>query len=122
MNAMKIILISLICLFTIPAIGQKIQKGKASYYASKFDGRPTASGEKFSNKALTAAHPKLPFGTMVKVTNVKNGKHVILRINDRGPFSKGRIIDVTQKAAKQLGFYKEGIAVVKVEVVKKNKH
>ena len=93
------------------------QTGKASYYASRFDGRLTASGEVFSNDSLTAAHRSLPFGTMVEVSNQANGRSVILRINDRGPFIEGRIIDVTQKAARELGFYEKGLADVRISLV-----
>ena len=92
------------------------QEGKASYYANKFEGRLTASGERFSNHKMTAAHRSLPFGTTVLVTNLSNQKTVIVKINDRGPFIKGRIIDVSQKAAKKLGFYHQGITRVKIKV------
>src|SRR5687768_202871 len=71
------------------------QQGKASYYAAKFDGRLTANGEKFTNKELTAAHPSLAFNSIVKVTNVSNGKSVVVRINDRGPHTKARILDMS---------------------------
>lgn len=94
------------------------QTGKASYYASKFEGRKTASGEIFSNKKLTAAHLSLPFGTRVKVTNRANGKAVVVKINDRGPYIKGRIIDLSQKAARKLHIYNQGVADVTIEVVK----
>ncbi|TAJ13556.1 septal ring lytic transglycosylase RlpA family protein [Marinilabiliaceae bacterium JC017] len=93
------------------------QAGKASYYASKFEGRKTASGEIFSNKKLTAAHLSLPFGTRVKVTNPANGKSVVVKINDRGPYIKGRIIDLSQKAARKLHIYNQGVADVTIEVV-----
>src|SRR5690606_30787888 len=78
------------------------QSGKASYYAAKYNGRRTASGEKFRNSKLTAAHKSLPFGTKVKVTNLRNGKSVKVRINDRGPFVPGRIIDLSKKAARRI--------------------
>jgi len=87
------------------------QCGKASWY--KLGGR-TASGEKANPKGLTAAHRTLPFGTLVKVTNLANGKSVTVRINDRGPFTKGRVIDVTWAAARELGFIRKGITRVKV--------
>ena len=90
------------------------ERGIASYYASKFHGRKTTSGDIFSQKKLTAAHKTLPFGTKVKVTNVKTGKWVILEINDRGPRSKKRIIDVSKRAAKHLGMLN---GVGKVEVI-----
>jgi len=91
--------------------------GKASFYAKKFEGRNTASGEKFSNKNFTAAHRTLPFGTLVKVTNLSNSKTVVVRINDRGPFIKGRIIDLARIAADSLDFIQAGWAMVKVEEV-----
>lgn len=90
------------------------QTGKASYYADKFDGRKTASGEIFRNQKLTAAHKTLPFGTKVKVTNLNNGKTVKVRVNDRGPFVAGRIIDLSKKAAKKIDIDKEGVAKVKI--------
>ena len=95
----------------------QIQEGKASYYADKFEGRPTASGEKYKHSKLTAAHKTLPFGTIVKVTNLKNNESVEVRINDRGPFVEGRVIDLSKSAAEKLGFINDGIATVKIEVV-----
>lgn len=95
------------------------QTGKASYYASKYNGRRTASGEKFRNSKLTAAHKTLPFGTKVKVTNLKNGKTVKVRINDRGPFIPGRIIDLSKKAARRIDMIEEGVGSVKIEYKKK---
>jgi rare lipoprotein A len=92
--------------------------GKASYYASKFQGRKTASGERFDQNAKTAAHRTLPFGTKVKVTNVKNGKSVVVRINDRGPFVKGRIIDLSRSAFTRIGDPRAGVISVSVEVVR----
>jgi rare lipoprotein A len=86
--------------------------GKASYYASKFHGRRTSSGEIYSNNKMTAAHLRLPFGTLVKVKNVVNGRSVIVKVNDRGPHTKAFIIDVSQAAAKKLGFYGKGVANV----------
>ncbi|SKB52470.1 septal ring lytic transglycosylase RlpA family protein [Daejeonella lutea] len=88
--------------------------GKATYYASKFHGRRTTSGEVFSNKKLTAAHLKLPFGTIVNVTNVDNGRTVEVRINDRGPHSKFYIIDLSQAAAKKIGMFGKGVANVEI--------
>lgn len=94
-----------------------VQKGKASYYADKFEGKKTASGEIYHHSKSTAAHPSLPFGTRVKVTNLANNKSTTVRINDRGPFVKGRIIDLSKSAAKKLGYLKEGVATVKIEVL-----
>jgi rare lipoprotein A len=93
------------------------QTGKASFYADKFEGRPTASGEKYKHNKLTAAHKSLPFGTKVKVTNVANGQSVEVIINDRGPYVDGRIIDLSKSAAEKLGFISQGIAEVQVEVI-----
>ncbi len=94
------------------------EQGIASYYARKFNGRRTTSGEVFSGKKLTAAHKTLPFGTKVKVTNIKTGKWVIVEINDRGPRSPKRIIDVSARAAKHLGMLNGvGKVVVIVEQI-----
>ena len=90
--------------------------GSASWYA--LDGRLTANGERMSSKKMTAAHKHLPFGTKVRVTNKRNGKSVVVRINDRGPFARGRIIDVSRKAAESLGMLKTGVAPVRVESLK----
>lgn len=90
------------------------QCGKASWYKM---GHTTASGEKMNPNALAGAHRTLPFGTKVRVENLGNGKSVVVRINDRGPFVHGRVIDVTQGAAKRLGMIRSGVARVKVTVV-----
>jgi len=94
------------------------ETGKGSYYADKFEGRPTASGEKFDQGKMTAAHRTLPFGTKVKVTNVANGRSVTVTVNDRGPFAAGRIIDVSKKAAKKLDMVDAGVANVKISYKK----
>ena len=86
--------------------------GVASFYSTKFNGRRTASGEKFNNNALTAAHLSLPFGSLVKVTNVRNGKTVVVRINDRGPHVKGRTIDLSKAAAKKIGIDHAGTCLL----------
>jgi rare lipoprotein A len=91
--------------------------GLASYYHSAFHGRRTASGETFNQNALTAAHRTLPFGTLVRVINLRNQRSVIVRVNDRGPLRKSRVIDVTPKAARELGFLGRGMTQVKIEVV-----
>lgn len=97
------------------------QSGVASYYADKFNGRRTANGETFNNTALTAAHKTLPFGTLVEVTNMRNGKKVVVRVNDRGPYSHARVIDLSKTAARQLGMHNSGTAKVKLAVLNKNK-
>jgi rare lipoprotein A len=94
------------------------QTGQASYYANQFHGKKTASGEKYDMYAMTAAHPNIPFNSIIKVTNTKNGKWVTLRVNDRGPFSKKRIVDVSKAAALMLDMVKDGIAEVKLEVMR----
>ena len=91
--------------------------GMASYYADKFQGRPTASGERFDNGKLTAAHRTLPFGTRVRVTNLANGRSVTVRVNDRGPFVKGRIVDLSVAAAKRIDMVRAGVVRVRVEPI-----
>jgi rare lipoprotein A len=86
----------------------------ASFYSQ---GQKTASGERFNSRELTAAHPTLPFGTKVRVTDVKSGRSVTVRVNDRGPFIKGRVIDVSHAAAESLGMVGKGVAKVKLDVV-----
>lgn len=94
------------------------KKGHASYYADKFNGRNTASGEIFDNNKYTAAHKKLPFGTKVRVTNQANGKSVIVKINDRGPFVKGRHIDLTKRAFRDIArSHGYGQMTVNIELV-----
>ena len=92
--------------------------GLASYYGHKFHGRRTASGERFNMNALTAAHPRLAFGTKVRVTNLKNNRTVQVRINDRGPFVKGRIVDLSYAAAKKIGMLSDGVVRVRITIVK----
>ncbi len=93
------------------------QKGVATYYSDKFQGRKTANGERFCQTQLTAAHRTLPFNTWVKVTNLNNLRAVVVRVNDRGPFRKGCIIDLSKRAAFEIGLLKHGNAKVLVEVV-----
>src|SRR5205807_569161 len=93
------------------------QVGVASWYGDYFQGRPTASGELYDMHDLTAAHPTLPLGTLVRVTNLRNGRSVVLRINDRGPVVDGRIIDVTYNAAKVLDFKARGLTRVRLDLV-----
>lgn len=103
-------------LIVATSFGQ-IQTGKASFYADKFDGTPTASGEKYRHNKMTAAHKTLPFGTRVRVTNLGNNKSVDVVINDRGPYVEDRIIDLSKAAAEELGFVNQGLATVKLEVI-----
>jgi len=98
--------------------GRYVETGVASYYGSDFHGKPTSSGEIFNMYALTAAHKRLPFGTIVKVKNLKNKKTVTVTINDRGPFARGRIIDLSYAAAQTIGMIGPGTARVRIEVIK----
>ena len=98
--------------------GAGLEIGKASYYADKYQSRQTANGERFDQAKKTAAHKTLAFGTWVKVTNVDTGKSVIVRINDRGPFVKGRIIDLSSSAFRAIGSTRLGILNVSVQVLK----
>ena len=97
--------------------GRQVTTGMASYYASEFSGSRTASGERFDPSALTAAHRSFAFNSRVTVTNLANGRDVIVRINDRGPWTKGRIIDVSYAAAKAIGMHRSGTAKVKLELL-----
>ena len=103
-------------LFAGLAVAGGPEEGVASYYADALDGNPTASGEPYDKDGLTAAHRALPFGTRVRVTNLDNGKSVVVRINDRGPHAKQRIIDVSGAAARELGLLDSGTAKVRIEV------
>lgn len=96
---------------------QRVQSGRASWYGPGLHGKVTASGETFDDAALTAAHKSLPLGSKARVTNVKNGNSVEVKINDRGPFTQGRIIDLSRAAARALGILERGIAIVRVELV-----
>ena len=94
------------------------QTGQGSYYANKFRGRPTASGAPYRPSKMTAAHSTLPFGTRIRVTNVRNGRSVKVTVNDRGPHVAGRIVDVSGKAARRLDLVRAGVVPVKLEVIK----
>jgi len=93
------------------------EQGKASFYADKYHGRTTASGERFSQQAATAAHLKLPFGTRVNVTNIANNKSVVVRINDRGPYIRGRIIDLSKAMFEKISDSSAGVIDVSVTVI-----
>lgn len=94
-----------------------IRGGMASWYGPGFHGRQTANGERYNQQELTAAHRSLPFNTKVRVTNLRNGQSVIVRINDRGPFSRGRVIDLSAGAARSIGVFSSGVAPVQLEVL-----
>jgi len=115
--SMKNILPVLTLVFLATVAMAQTQTGKASFYADKFEGSPTASGEKYKHSKLTAAHKTLPFGTKVRVTNLANNKTVEVVVNDRGPYVDGRVIDLSRSAAEQLGYINQGLADVKVEVI-----
>ncbi|MCH7400271.1 septal ring lytic transglycosylase RlpA family protein [Belliella kenyensis] len=111
--------LTLFILFISISCSPKVsQTGKASYYHDKFHGRTTANGEKYKKHKMTAAHKTLPFGTKVKVINQTNGKRVRVRINDRGPFVSGRIIDLSKKAAKKIDLLDAGETDVKIKYKK----
>ncbi|SEW11204.1 septal ring lytic transglycosylase RlpA family protein [Chitinophaga arvensicola] len=118
----RVLLFIIVVMTVATSCSRKItESGKASYYANSFDGKRTASGETFHQRSLTAAHKTLPFGTRVTVTNIANGKSVKVRINDRGPFVAGRIIDLSSKAASKIGMLNTGVANVEVKYKKKKK-
>jgi rare lipoprotein A len=97
--------------------GADLGTGKASYYSNEFAGQRTASGERFNPGALTAAHRTAPFGSHIRVTHLGNGKSVVVRVNDRGPFVRGRIIDLSYAAAKKIGLHHSGTARVRLTMV-----
>lgn len=99
------------------AAGGDLMEGLAAYYSNRLNGHKTASGQVFNQGALTGAHQTLPFGTKVKVTNTKNGRSVVVLINDRGPTQPGRVIDLSRAAAGKLGMLHQGLVPVKLEVV-----
>jgi rare lipoprotein A len=101
------------------AVVSQVVSGMASWYGPGFHGRYTANGERFNQYTLTAAHPNLPFGTPVRVTNTYNGRSVVVRINDRGPYSGGRVIDLSKGAAQVIGLVSSGVAPVKLEVMRR---
>lgn len=119
-NIIRIILL-LSVMLAHPRHTEAQQRGKASFYSKKITGSRTSSGERLHHDSLVCAHRTFPFGTMLKVTNPANGKEVIVRVIDRGPFTKGRIIDLSWRAAKELGIIQQGVAMVKVEKYFENK-
>ncbi len=119
-NKVKILITFLFITNIVVAQKPFVQTGEASYYADKFEGRKTANGEIYRHNKLTAAHRTLAFGTKLKVTNLSNGKSVMVTVNDRGPFVKGRIIDLSKSAATKLGYVRDGVAKVKIETVSSN--
>ncbi len=100
---------------TAVPVSAQTQKGKASFYSKRATGSRTSSGERLHHDSLTCAHRTYPFGTLLKVTNERNGKWVVVRVTDRGPHSRGRIIDLSHAAASKIGIISQGVATVKVE-------
>ena len=117
----KLLLTIFLLLIATPiyAKGKKVQIGRGSWYGKKFQGKLTANGEHYNMYDFTAAHRTFPFNSMVKVTNIKNGRSVIVRVNDRGPYHGGRIIDLSYLAAKKLGYLKKGVAKLKIQLLYK---
>ncbi|CAA6809766.1 MAG: Rare lipoprotein A precursor [uncultured Sulfurovum sp.] len=118
-NSLNLYLIlTLFLTFFTTACSQRSNQliGNGSWYGEKYHGRQTASGEQYNMYAYTAAHKTLAFGTVVKVTNLKNNRSVIVRINDRGPFVRGRIIDLSYMAAKELDYINDGVTKLKLEI------
>ena len=113
----KLIIVLLLALLGSPAVAQ--QKGRATFYTRKWDGRKTASGERLYNDSLVCAHKTHKFGTLLLVKNPANGKECVVKVIDRGPYVKGRIIDLSIRAARELGILNQGVAVVEVSVYKK---
>lgn len=120
----QVLLALLLSVAGYPAIGNSLQldggpgytnEGRASYYSSRLHGKRTASGEPYDEADMTAAHPSLPFDSLLCVTNLYNGRRTVVRVNDRGPFVGNRIIDVSLAAARELGMLRAGTARVKVE-------
>ncbi|MBN1761145.1 MAG: septal ring lytic transglycosylase RlpA family protein [Chitinispirillaceae bacterium] len=109
--------VSTVASHTTTMSGTFYQTGKATYYGNKFHGRKTASGERYDRNEFTAAHRTLPFGTRVKVTRLSNGKTVSVRINDRGPLKRGRVIDLSRAAAEEIGMIVEGVVDVGIEII-----
>jgi rare lipoprotein A len=114
---MRISFFVVLFFFLIISSFAQIQTGKASFYADKFEGSPTASGEKYRSSKLTAAHKTLPFGTRIRVTNLSNNQTVEVLVNDRGPYVENRVIDLSKAAAEKLGFVNQGLADIRLEVI-----
>ena len=116
----KLLLIALFALCNVFTLTIQAQSdGKASYYSNGLHGRRMSNGERYDRNAFTCAHRTLPFGTRLKITNPRNGKSVIVRVTDRGPFVRGRVVDLSYAAARELGTLASGVAYVKVELVRK---
>lgn len=117
MNIAHILLAALVTLPSFSALQAQSQRGKATYYSRRATGSRTASGEPIHHDSLTCAHRRYPFGTLLRVTNLSNGRQVTVRVTDRGPFGRGRIIDLSYAAARELGLLARGVGMVEVEAV-----
>ena len=117
MNTIMGLWLAVMVVLATPTISVADEEGAASYYADSLHGNSTASGEPYDRNAMTAAHRTLAFGTKVRVTNLDNGKSVVVRINDRGPHVKSRIIDLSGASAEKLGMLDAGVAIVRIEIV-----
>jgi rare lipoprotein A len=125
-NLVCLVLLSFLftnCTSTAPAFGKRgyTENGKASFYSDKLKGNKMANGQRYQPGKRTAAHKKLPFGTKVKVINPQNGRSVKVRITDRGPYARGRIIDLSKSAARKLDMVNSGVAPVQMKVIKEGK-
>ena len=100
-----------------PPARHRVETGTASFYGARFDGRVTASGVRYDSSKMLAAHRSLPFGTKVRVTHLGNRRSVVVTVVDRGPYRRGRVIDLSRRAAGELGFLRQGLASVQIEVV-----
>lgn len=114
MKFQKIIFILATILSLTTTTAQAQSKGKASYYGNKFHGRRTSDGSRYHKDSLTCAHRTLPFGTLLKVRNQKNGREVVVKVTDRGPFGPGRIVDLSMAAAREIGMVQQGVVPVEV--------
>ena len=112
------LLLALCCSIVLSAQSND-EWGIASYYHDSFHGKETAYGVKYDKKAMTAAHRELPYGTMVRVTRLDNNKSVVVKVTDKGPYKRGRVIDLSRTAAEQIGLIRDGLTEVKLEVVKR---
>lgn len=117
MRFILLILISTVLLSACASTKRITESGMASWYGPDFHGKRTASGETYDQRELTAAHKTLPFNSVVRVTNLDNGKQVVVRINDRGPYSRGRVIDLSRAAAEEVSMIQAGVARVRIEVL-----
>jgi len=118
----KLLFLSLLVFNCYVYSQENIMKGKVSYYANKFNGRKTASGERFDNTKLTCAHKTLPFGTLLRIVNPINGKFVVVEVIDRGPYIGKRVVDLSRSAFLRIGDLKKGVMTVMIEQINNKEH